>query len=117
MNSLKIRLRTGPAGLVLTPLTVVLIAALVTFPFLQPRRGIVDVPRVEDVDPTRKAQCGHQLVAHTACTCPHGAEYQRLFGDALCKSIVNRIDIGNITSSPSSPRTSSEVMGISYVVS
>jgi hypothetical protein len=40
-----------------------------------------------------------------ACRCPRmgprppgyrHAEYQRLFWDALCKSIINRVDTGNI---------------------
>ena len=48
------------------------------FPPTPPRRGIIDVPRVEDVDPTRKAECGDQLATHTACaTCPHGSTTSR----------------------------------------
>jgi len=34
------------------------------FPPPPPRHGIVDVPRVEDIDPIRKAEFGRQLAAH-----------------------------------------------------
>jgi len=89
------------------------------FPPTPPRRGIVDVPRVEDVDPTRKAECGDQLAVRTACatcrtkcrTAPRppgylGAEYQRLFSDAL--QCASRSSTGSTwaTSSTSFPFSS-----------